>query len=772
MNVARALGQEPGSSRLRALALVGFLFAGFPVVPGVLAQIAPRIGYVYPAGGLRGSAVEVVVGGQYLASSSNAFFSGAGIEALVIEYNRPLNQQEFSTARDRLQELQAKKQSARRGSAGTNTWSVAEEAELTGIRERILKNPPNRQGTPAIAETVTLRVTIATNAEGGEHELRLAARNGLSNPILFFAGDLPETSGPLEKIVSPDIQRLLERLGKAPLPARSESRVRLPVVANGQILPGTSDQFRFSAQRGQHLVFAARARDLIPYLADAVPGWFQAKLILYDAKGKELAFNDDYRFSPDPELFYEVPRDGEYVIEIRDAIYRGREDFVYRLAMGELPWVTNSFPLGGTAGQLTRIELSGWNLGTNGAIDVKESDVGIHRVNLKDNDQCDVVFACDTLRDCIEQEPNSSQQSGQPVALPVIVNGRIGKPGDLDVFSFEGTAEAEIIAEVEARRLGSPLDSFVRILDAAGKEIASNDDSEDRGAGLETHHADSFLRVKLPASGRYYVELRDTQHAGGGEFGYRLRLSHPQPDFALRLVPASANVRAGASVPLTAFVMRRDGFTNSIQLELHDAPPGFVLSGAQIPAGQDRIRFTLTAPVGLPAGTATLVQRLSIDGSAELARQTIIRPAIPAEDMMQAFAYRHLVPAKEFMVGVSGRGIPKVRILDAKVKIPAGGKGRVRIGTPGNGFLSRFELELDDPPPGISVGSVSATPTGLELELLADAQKSHAGTTGNLIVNAFPVQRPAAGRGANNRSRVSAGTLPAISFEIIAPAVP
>ena len=30
----------------------------------------------------------------------------------------------------------------------------------------------------------------------------------------------------------------------------------------------------------------AHARRLIPYLADAVPGWFQATMALYDAWGK------------------------------------------------------------------------------------------------------------------------------------------------------------------------------------------------------------------------------------------------------------------------------------------------------------------------------------------------------------------------------------------------------------------------------------------------------------------------------------------------------
>src|SRR5208283_2109058 len=98
------------------------------------------------------------------------------------------------------------------------------------------------------------------------------------------------------------------------------------------------------------------ARELLPYLADAVPGWLQAVLTLYDARGKELEYEADFRFHPDPVLLFKIPSDGEYVLEIRDALYRGREDFVYRIAVGELPFVTSIFPLGGRAGTRAIIE--------------------------------------------------------------------------------------------------------------------------------------------------------------------------------------------------------------------------------------------------------------------------------------------------------------------------------------------------------------------------------------------------------------------------------
>ena len=157
--------------------------------------------------------------------------------------------------------------------------------------------------------------------------------------------DLPPGQQPLRK---------LKEEGPSATGEQPTLDVQLPVVVNGQILSGQVDRYRFAAKKGQRLVFAVNAQQLLPYIADAVPGWFQATIRLSDAQGKELAYAGSYRFHPDPVLFYEVPADGSYTIEISDSIFRGREDFVYRMALGELPFVTSIFPLGGQAGTATQ----------------------------------------------------------------------------------------------------------------------------------------------------------------------------------------------------------------------------------------------------------------------------------------------------------------------------------------------------------------------------------------------------------------------------------
>jgi hypothetical protein len=415
------------------------------------------------------------------------------------------------------------------------------------------------------------------------------------------------------------------------------------------------DRFSFTAKRGQRLTFAVSARALIPYLADAVPGWFQATLAVFDPKGRELVYVDDYRFAPDPVLACEIPVDGVYVVEIKDALFRGREDFVYRIAAGELPFITSVFPLGAAAGSHTKVALDGWNLPQRELeIDTNECRAGVIAWSVVREGQFSnpVKFAVGDGVECLDTEPNDSLAQAQPVYLPAMVNGRIDRPGDEDVFRFEGRAGDTIVAEVTARRLGSPLDSVLTLLDSTGRSLATNDDADDRSEGLLTHHADSRLVLKLPSDGSYLLRIADAQHQGEPDCGYRLRIGPPQPDFALRVVPSTINVRAGATVPVTIHALRRDGFNGEIRIVAQDAPSGLVLSGARIPAGAEVARMTLTAPPTARSDAPTL----RLVGVASIAGAQVTHPAVPADDMMQAFAYHHLVPAQELRLKISDRG--------------------------------------------------------------------------------------------------------------------
>jgi len=747
-----------------------FLFLGLTCLLAIaspaLAQRAPRIGYVYPAGGQQGQSFEVTLGGQFLDGASDVVVSGNGVRAKVVEHKKPMSPKKANKLRQQLRQLQTRIKKLRDQKKNPNDAAIVKMAQGIGIKvdslaeimelRRMILMPKNLL-SPQLAEQVRLRVTLSENVEPGEREIRLMTTGGLTNPLSFHVGRLPEVCE-------------VEPNNAAP---HAEVAGSIPLVLNGQIMPGDVDRFAFEARKGTRLVIAASARELIPYLADAVPGWFQATLALYDAEGKELAYADDFRFQPDPVFYYEIPEDGRYVIEIKDALYRGREDFVYRIRLGELPFVTSIFPLGGQGGEPAEIELAGWNLPTEKlSIDAAPKTPGVQAVPVADPGRAGnrVRFAVDTLPECLEAEPNNEPAKAQQVDLPTIVNGRTDPAGDWDVFCFDGRAGDEIVAEVMARRLNSPLDSLLELIDPTGKQLAVNDDFEDRGSGLTTHHADSQVSATLPADGSYCLRLGDTQGKGGGAFAYRLRISPRRPDFELRVVPSTINAQVGATVPLTVYALRRDGFSDDITLELKDAPEGFRLGGGWVPAGQDSVQMTLSFP---PTPLEEPVS-LRLVGLATIDDQEVRRPAIPAEDMMQAFIYRHLVEAQDLMVTSAGQWKAKTTMTldhEGPIKLPAGETADVQFAVTDIASIQGIDFTLQNAPDGIAIKKTSRQPSGVTLVIQADAGKIEPGLKGNLIVDAFIVQssQRAAKRSKAPKRRVPLGVLPAIPFEVVAP---
>jgi hypothetical protein len=769
------------------------------------AQERPRIGYIFPAGGRQGTTFLVTVGGQFLGSWKGdyqidvlkAHFSGGGIQATVRKDIRHLNSQETQALQDKVDQLR------RKGSKDVATLKEMFEAQIKLTRAR--SEFTRRETQPALADSVTVEITLAGNAEPGRRELRVETPRGISNPLAFYVGRLPEF---LKQESQPTFepQDFLE--GRMRQPPRTETPVTLPAVVNGQIIPrepymvhysperftpGSADRFRFAARAGQQLVIAASARELIPYLPDAVPGWFQATLALYDAKGREVAYDDDYRFHPDPVLLFKVPEDGQYVVEIRDAIYRGRPDFVYRITLGELPYITGVFPLGGRAGAATTVKLSGWNLPTDTlTIDAQGMMPGLHPVSVRKGEMISntLPFSVDTLPECPDKEPNDSPPAAQAVTLPMIVNGRIDRPDDWDVFRFDGRAGQEIVAEVSARRLESPLDSVLELFDAAGRRLAFNDDHEDKFDDLRTHHADSLIRLILPANGVYYVRLGDAQSHGGPEYPYRLRLSGPRPDFELRMAPSCINAITWRLNTMAVYALRKDGFNGEIALHFKDDPFGFALSGGVVPEGQDHIRLTLAVAPLLSADPI----RLCLEGRALVDGKEVVHPAVPSDERTQAFFYKHVVPAGDLILVPEDRArfreeaaraarenkpfpppaarrtfqTPMEILSEQPVRIPIGGtvEVQVRMGSSRNG---QIQVELSDPPEGIAVERASWIERGLALVLRGDAAKAKPKLKGNLMANAFLQSTVTEKDGKTREVRNFIGPLPALPFEIVQP---
>jgi hypothetical protein len=152
--------------------------------------------------------------------------------------------------------------------------------------------------------------------------------------------------------------------------------------------------------------------------------------------------------------------------------------------------------------------------------------------------------------------------------------------------------------------------------------------------------------VKLPANGKYFIHLGDTRRQAGKEHAYRLRISQPQPDFELRLVPSRIVMPSKGSAAVTVFAIRRDGFDGPIALSFKNLPQGLTSPGATIPAKQEVVGLGLSTSL---AETEKPVN-VTVVGSAKVGDRDIVHEAVPAEDKMQAFLWRHLLPAETLPV--------------------------------------------------------------------------------------------------------------------------
>ena len=115
---------------------------------------------------------------------------------------------------------------------------------------------------------------------------------------------------------------------------------KAPVAFHG-ILSNKDDKdwFRFQAKKGEKLRFQVLARQLRSPLDSLIS-------IRQASDNKYLIANDDQTGGiPDSRLDYEIPADGNYVLEVRDQLKRGGPDFVYRIEIqNRVPSISATIP--------------------------------------------------------------------------------------------------------------------------------------------------------------------------------------------------------------------------------------------------------------------------------------------------------------------------------------------------------------------------------------------------------------------------------------------
>lgn len=437
----------------------------------------PMASYIFPAGGQRGTTVDVRVGGLFLHDSPVFGVTGPGI-----------------THSPRL-------------APAKRVWF---EGPLIPI--------PESQAQEDYPADMRGKVSIATDAAPGARRVHVfTAQGGAGGPV-FVVGDLPEL---IEKEIDGE--------------AIPES-IALPVTVNGRIFPREDiDLWEFDAQAGVTVTAYVHAPSIRSPLA--------ARLEILDAKGNVIAEQMRYAcVGTDCSVAFTPRAAGKYRVRIADARALGGPAYVYRLTVTAANVPAFHFPLRTTP---------------------------------------------DGLEDAIE--PRGI------VSAPVAINGRIPQAGATNEWKVALRKGAPCTLDLVARRAESPLCGVVRILDAAGKELARTEAGEVADPAA--------IPFTPPADGVYTVTVAEKfRGRGGPNFVYRLRLADGrgagEPGFRLTVPAELYNALRGGTIKVKVVAERSGGFAGPILVTTEGLPSGVAATGTLIPAKQNAGEITLTVAPG------------------------------------------------------------------------------------------------------------------------------------------------------------------------------
>ena len=297
------------------------------------------------------------------------------------------------------------------------------------------------------------------------------------------------------------------------------------------------DWFRFTAKKDQDLRIEVIARSIRSPL-DSV-------IILRNAKdGSQLGTNDDQTNGiPDSRIDFVAPEDGEYLINIRDQLYRSGENFVYRIEiLKRSPEIFLTLP-SADRNDTQKNKMIEIPRGNRLAIapNITRSNIG-----------CDIAFLAPNL-------PNGVSVSSSPVPR---------SQGNFPIL-FEAKADAPIAGGLY------PL------------EI------EDPATKLRGPFTEAISHVYVNNQGDYQVtNTKNLSIAVIEEAPFHLDLFAPP-------VPIVRN----GTMNLKITARRAEGFTKKIKVTLPWKPPGIgAPNEVDIPEGQNEVILTLNANGDAPVG--------------------------------------------------------------------------------------------------------------------------------------------------------------------------
>ncbi|MFP6887068.1 MAG: hypothetical protein VB997_05875, partial [Opitutales bacterium] len=176
-------------------------------------------------------------------------------------------------------------------------------------------------------------VSVASDVPVGIHKVRVGGgKFGASNYRSFVVSDLPEVAA-----------------GTGNRMRENACEVVLGSTVYGKAVAGSYSWFRFSAEKGQRILGECEVDD--------IDTKFLPSLALFDPEGLEVLSVPQGNV-----LDYLVPAAGEWYVRSSDFLYKGGNDYVYRLTLSTRPYVDLVYPPVGKPGTSGEYTLLGRNL--------------------------------------------------------------------------------------------------------------------------------------------------------------------------------------------------------------------------------------------------------------------------------------------------------------------------------------------------------------------------------------------------------------------------
>jgi hypothetical protein len=502
---------------------------------------------------------------------------------------------------------------------------------------------------------VQAELTVAAGVPPGLYQWRLLAERGASPPrylAVSTGADQVETE-----------------------PNDTAARAG-PIAVEGAVhgnldKAGDIDLFQLTGKSGERVLILLQAQVLGVSSSLAVA--------VIDAAGKPLALGTQFH-QGDPYVDFTFPSDGTVFIQVWSLTPGDQPGRVYRLTVTRLPLLEYLFPAGGRRGQ--KVELLVGARDPDGALKGRtEGGFQVLTVpwTIPDDATPELAFrvpgkptfnslplVVGELPEVIEKEPNDEPGSAIAVKLPVIINGRLPIRGDVDHFKFPASKGQKLVLDAAAAQLGYRGDLLLTLFDAAGTQLAENNDRT-------AEQTDPRLEFTVPADGDYIVRIQDMvpRRSSGPKFIYRLAIREPLPDFRLTVKEPTLAIKPGEAA-VTVEVEKQDGFDAEIQLAIDGLPADIKVDAAVVPAGQARGVVRLTVP---PQRTDQHLP-IMITGNAKAGERVLTRRAL------------------------------------ARVPLAAAGTPGVSSFVTDRLFLTVTNRDLGPPPPPLGAGIIAASTTG------------------------------------------------------------